>query len=108
MNNQELIKLVYELVMKEIAKLEENQASGNQVTESCCCDNQSKPLTLASEQNGTGVSIEISKKVLSENDVKQAHKQAACEVIIPSQAIVTCLAEEYARRCGITIKRKHS
>jgi len=107
LNNQELIKLVYELVMKEIAKLQENQ-SGYAVNECSSCEDKSKSLTPAPEQRGAVASIEISKKVLAENDVKQAHKQAACEIIVPQKAIVTCLAAEYANRCGITIKRKHS
>jgi len=107
LSNQELIKLVYELVMKEITKFQENQ-SGYTVNECSSCEDRSKSLAPAPEQRVTGASIEISKKVLAENDVKQAHKQAACEIIVPQKAIITCLAAEYANRCGITIKQKHS
>ena len=107
MSNQELIKLVYELVMKEITKFQENQ-SGCTVNECSSCEDRGKALAPAPEERKTGASIELSKKVLAENDVKQAHKQAACEIIVPQQAIVTCLAAEYANRCGIDIIRKHS
>ena len=107
MSNQELIKLVYELVMKEIAKFQENQ-SGCAAKECSSCEDRSKSPAPAPEERKTGASIEMSKKVLAENDVKQAHKQAACEIIVPQQAIVTCLAAEYANRCGIDIIRKHS
>jgi len=94
MNNEELVKLIFELVMKEIAKLEAEQSGG---TQAAAC-----PASCA----GGATSMEMNKKVLSESDVKLAHRNGASEIIVSRKAIVTCLAAEYAIRRGITITRK--
>ena len=103
MSNEELVKKIFELVMKEIAKLEAEQAGTAQVAGSaqatgtvqaavgCACD---------------AAGFELGKKVLSESDVKQAHICGAREIIVSRKAIITCLAAEYANRRGITITRK--
>lgn len=97
MSNEELVKKIFELVMKEIAKLEAEQAGAvqaagsAQAAGSCACG---------------AASFELGKKVLSESDVKQAHRCGACEIIVSRKAIITCLAAEYANRRGITITRK--
>ena len=101
MNNEELVKLIFELVMKEIAKLEAEQSGGTQAA-TVGTQAASNP---ASSPRGAA-SMEMNKKVLSESDVKLAHRNGACEIIVSRKAIVTCLAAEYAVRRGITITRK--
>ena len=85
-----MVKLIFELVMKEIAKLEAEQACG----------------ACAPDCGADSARMEISKKVLAESDVRLAHRNGACEILVSRKAIVTCLAAEYAKRQGITITRK--
>ena len=94
--------------MKELAALDEFQATGSQDAGCRPCEEKSKPPAQTSGQNRACVSLEMSKKVLSESDVKQAHMKGACEVIVPRNAIITCLASEYAIQRKITITRKSS
>jgi len=101
MNNEELVKLIFELVMKEIAKLEAEQSGGTQAAAGGT-QVASNPASRACD----ATSMELNKKVLSESDVKLAHRNGACEIIVSRKAIVTCLAAEYANRQGITITRK--
>ena len=91
MSNDELVKLVFELVMKEIGRLDAEQARSAQIAGRSACD---------------ASSIELSKKVLSESDVRSAHRSGANEIIVTGNAIITCLADEYANKQGITITRK--
>jgi len=97
MSNEELVKLIYELVMKEIARLEALQAVGSK-TAGCCASSASFTSEVSS--------IELRKQVLSESDVKHAHRSGACEIIVSRKAVITCLAAEYAKKQGITITRK--
>jgi ethanolamine utilization protein len=95
MDNQELIRKVFDLVKKELAQISEN----NMVE----CVEASEYVP---EHCGACSSFEISKNVISESDVKQALVNGASEMLVSSKAIVTSLADEYARKHNITIVRK--
>ena len=105
---QELVQKIFELVMKELAALEDSQTAGPPDAGCRPCEEKSKPPAQTSGQDRACVSLEVSKKVLSESDVKQAHMRGACELIVPRNAIITCLASEYAIQRNITITRKNS
>ena len=101
-----MVKKIFELVMEELAKLEEEQAVGIRAADCQVDHTAASSVTQASLHAGQGASIEISKKVLSESDVKLAHRSGAREILVSRKAIVTCLAAEYAQKQSITITRK--
>jgi len=94
--------------MKELAALDACQTAGPPDAGCRPCEEKSKTPAQTSGQDRACVCIEVSKKVLSESDVKQAHMSGACEVIVPNNAIITCLASEYAIQRKIAITRKNS
>ena len=95
MNNQELIRKVFELVKQELLRFYDD----NMVE----CDKSAEHVP---EHCGECLSFEVSKNVISESDVKNALANGAGEILISSKAIITCLADEYARKHGIKIVRK--
>ena len=100
MDNQELIRKIFELVKQELLRINKDSMvecvkASEYVPEHCGVCNSSEVIKY-----------EVSKNVISESDVKNALANSAGEIIISSKAIVTCLADEYARKHSITIVRK--
>jgi hypothetical protein len=95
MDNQELIKKIFELVKQELLRV-----YGDGMVE---C---TKTSQLVPEHCGACMSYEISKNVISESDIKHALSNGAAKVLVSSKAIVTCLADEYAKKYNISIVRK--
>ena len=95
MDNQELIRKIFELVKQELL-----QIYGNSPVE--CV----KAAEHVPEHSKACSSYEIGKNVISESDVKHALSNGAGEIIISPKAIITCLADEYAIKHNIKIVRK--
>ena len=64
-----------------------------------------EPNAPAGSKGCAAAVFEVQKKILSENDVKQAHANGACEIVIGAKTIITSLASELAIKRSIRITR---
>ena len=101
MDNQELIRKIFELVKQELLRIH-----GDSPVEHVKADEYVKAAEHEPVHCKACISHEVSKNVISESDVKHALANGAGEIVISPKAIITCLADEYAIKHNIKIVRK--